>query len=109
MSIFDDPEDWGSVRLVDIVDPKRQRREEQKEEYRSPARLRIFENIIAVLGREHEELSESRAKMLKEIDRQRAEAERELNEFAVLEERMRCVESKLREAYKKVDEQRMNI
>jgi len=108
MSVFDDP-DWENVRLVDIVDPKRNRREEQKEEYRSPARLRIFENIIAVLGREHEELSENRAKLLKEIDRQRAEAERKLNEFAALEERIKCVESKLREAYKKVDEQRMNV
>ena len=106
--MFDDP-DWENVRLVDIVDPKRQRREEQKEEYRSPARLRIFENIIAVLGKEHEELSDKRAKLLKEIDRQRAEAERKLNEFAVLEERIKCVESKLREAYKKVDEQRMNV
>ncbi|MFZ3054478.1 MAG: hypothetical protein WA091_00645 [Minisyncoccales bacterium] len=108
MNAFDDPQDW-EVRLVDIVDPKRQRREEQKEGYRLPMRLRHFQNVINVLGRDHEDLSKRRAELLKELDRQKMEAELKLNEFAALEERMRHVERKLHEAYIEVENQRINV
>lgn len=101
-SIFDDPSEI--VRLVDIVDPRREAREEAREEYRVPNSMRILRNRIVVFERQQGDLASRRDVIMEDLEREAEKAiciqERLRNELIAVEERMDYVESGIREAYK---------
>jgi hypothetical protein len=107
-SVFDDPEDC-LINLIDIVDPKRQRKKEQEEEYRIPLRLRHFQNIIVILGREQDDLLSKRVEIMKKGEKLQKENEILQNDLFAVIERLQYVERRLNEAYREIDKEKQNL
>lgn len=100
-SVFDDPAEI--IRLADIVDPRREAREEAREEYRVPNSLRNLRNKIIVFEGQQSGLASRRDDLLRDLDREADKAiriqEALRSELIAVEERMDHVESEIREAY----------
>ena len=100
-SVFDDPAEI--IRLADIVDPRREEREEAREEYRVPNSLRNLRNKIIVFEGQQSGLASRRDALLRDIEREADKAiriqEALRSELIAVEERMDHVESEIREAY----------
>lgn len=105
-SAFDDPAEI--IRLADIVDPRREKKEEAREEYRAPSNLRILKNRIVVFEREQDDLALRRDRVIKDLRREAVKAiriqEQLRNEFVAVEERMDQVERRIKEAYRMLQE-----
>jgi hypothetical protein len=104
-NVFNDPQNWEGIRLVDIVDPGRRREEEQREERRIPFRVRHSRNLIELFEGEYEELVSRRGVVLKELEKERIRTEFLENELSAIAERMQAIERKVREAYGVIEEE----
>lgn len=96
MYSFDYRIDGDDVRLIDIINPKA----EQKEEQRSPTQLRQLCNVIELYSCEEEELTREQARLSQEVEQDRKQYEFSLDQLNNVKERLFRVNDKLRNANK---------
>jgi len=97
---FDDEFDGDDVKLIDIIRP---RQKEPQEEYAIPARLRIFENRLAIFEFEQEDLTAELNELAKSLDKLeislqyvRRDIEGKNNRRAIVEAEIREIKKQLR-------------
>jgi chromosome segregation ATPase len=96
---FDDEFDGDDVKLLDIIRP---RQKELQEEYAVPARLRIFENRLAMLEFEQEDLSQEINGLERDLDKLEIKLEYARRDIENKNNRRNQVEAQIREERKQL-------
>lgn len=110
-SVFEDPQ--GIVCLADIIDPKRGRKIEAEEGYRIPNRVRILSKMLDSLESQEREYSLRQQCILKKMEREATRADQVksqlLSELDLVEERVRNIQGRIREAWDELQKERQGL